>query len=86
MGRSGGGGRRHPATGHAADDFEVVDTTWAHTNVIMSRGEADTVRRDADAVVTDIDTGAFPFDRDWSTWRPDPAWPLPALPTDWAEL
>ena len=24
-----------------------------------------------------------PFDRDWTTWRPDPAWPAPDLPTGW---
>jgi hypothetical protein len=24
-----------------------------------------------------------PFDEDWSTWRPDPAWNEPVLPTDW---
>jgi hypothetical protein len=24
-----------------------------------------------------------PFDEDWSSWRPDPAWPAPELPTGW---
>jgi predicted RNA-binding protein associated with RNAse of E/G family len=24
--------------------------------------------------------GEPPFDRDWSSWRPDPAWPVPTLP------
>jgi protein associated with RNAse G/E len=24
-----------------------------------------------------------PFDRDWSTWRPDPAWQKPSLPKGW---
>jgi hypothetical protein len=24
-----------------------------------------------------------PFDRDWSTWRPDPDWPRPDLPEGW---
>ena len=24
-----------------------------------------------------------PFDEDWSSWRPDPAWPPPELPTGW---
>ena len=24
-----------------------------------------------------------PFDEDWSTWRPDPAWDEPVLPADW---
>jgi predicted RNA-binding protein associated with RNAse of E/G family len=24
-----------------------------------------------------------PFDRDWSTWRPDPSWGVPVLPQGW---
>jgi hypothetical protein len=24
-----------------------------------------------------------PFDRDWTTWRPDPSWPVPELPPGW---
>ncbi len=24
-----------------------------------------------------------PFDRDWTTWRPDPSWGVPELPTGW---
>jgi hypothetical protein len=27
-----------------------------------------------------------PFDRDWSRWRPDPAWPVPSLPPRWGEV
>jgi hypothetical protein len=27
--------------------------------------------------------GEPPFDRDWSRWRPDPAWPVPTLPEGW---
>ena len=27
--------------------------------------------------------GEPPFDRDWSSWRPDPGWCVPELPEDW---
>jgi hypothetical protein len=27
--------------------------------------------------------GEPPFDRDWTGWRPDPAWPIPELPDGW---
>ena len=27
--------------------------------------------------------GEPPFDRDWTGWRPDPAWPTPELPDGW---
>jgi predicted RNA-binding protein associated with RNAse of E/G family len=29
---------------------------------------------------------APPFDRDWSTWRPDPAWPTPELREGWDRI
>ena len=27
-----------------------------------------------------------PFDRDWTTWRPEPSWPLPELPEGWERV
>jgi predicted RNA-binding protein associated with RNAse of E/G family len=27
--------------------------------------------------------GEPPFDTDWSTWIPDPSWPMPTLPAGW---
>ncbi|MEO3975993.1 DUF402 domain-containing protein [Streptomyces sp. CAU 1734] len=27
-----------------------------------------------------------PFRDDWQRWRPDPAWPVPELPADWASV
>jgi hypothetical protein len=27
-----------------------------------------------------------PFDRDWNDWRPDPTWPIPALPEGWHRI
>jgi hypothetical protein len=27
-----------------------------------------------------------PFDRDWTTWRPDPSWPVPELPRGWERV
>lgn len=29
-----------------------------------------------------VEAGQGPFAQDWSGWRPDPEWPLPALPVD----
>ncbi|HET9672021.1 MAG TPA: DUF402 domain-containing protein [Actinomycetota bacterium] len=31
-------------------------------------------------------SGEPPFDRDWTDWRPDPAWPTPELPEGWDRL
>ncbi|HZM76992.1 MAG TPA: DUF402 domain-containing protein [Candidatus Limnocylindrales bacterium] len=33
-------------------------------------------------VVALVDQQAGPFAQPWSTWKPDPAWPLPTLPQD----
>jgi hypothetical protein len=30
--------------------------------------------------------GDAPFDRDWTGWRPDPAWPTPELPPGWDRI
>lgn len=27
-----------------------------------------------------------PFEREWSDWRPDPAWPVPVLPRGWDQV
>lgn len=53
---------------------------------VMSDAEAESVLRDADIVIADVERGAFPFDADWSAWRPDPGWGTPLLPADWDEL
>lgn len=41
--------------------------------------EAAAVRREGERVVALLEARAWPFDRDWAAWRPDPAWPEPAL-------
>jgi hypothetical protein len=45
-------------------------------------GEA--IRREAAAVIADVEARRSPFDEPWPDWRPDTTWPTPALPPDWA--
>jgi hypothetical protein len=40
------------------------------------------VREQGRRAVATLEARAWPFDRDWSGWRPDPGWPRPELPTD----
>lgn len=42
--------------------------------------EAQAFRAEGEAVLAE-----WPFPTGWEEWRPDPAWPLPALPPDWDE-
>jgi hypothetical protein len=41
------------------------------------------LRTAAEDAVRRITAREPPFDRDWTTWRPDPSWPLPELPEGW---
>jgi len=46
--------------------------------------QAGDIRAEGERVIRDIDAAAFPFDGSWCDFRPDPTWPLPALPrTGW---
>ncbi|MDT0532788.1 DUF402 domain-containing protein [Micromonospora sp. DSM 115977] len=46
-------------------------------------GLADTIRAEGDRIAALLDAGERWWDEAWSTWRPDPAWPVPALPSGW---
>lgn len=35
--------------------------------------------REGERAIDALERRAWPFDRDWSAWRPDPAWPRPLL-------
>lgn len=50
---------------------------------VISRDQAAAVTADAEVVIADIEAGRYPYDRDWSTWRPNPAWEEPSLPEGW---
>ena len=41
------------------------------------------LREEAERAVRRILEREPPFDRDWTSWRPDPSWPLPELPAGW---
>jgi hypothetical protein len=42
--------------------------------------QAEAIRRDARAAAAVVAECGAPFSDGWETWRPDPAWPVPALP------
>jgi hypothetical protein len=52
---------------------------------LLSKQEADAIRREGERVIGLIEAGTPPFDPGWASWRPDPAWPVPALPEGWDE-
>jgi predicted RNA-binding protein associated with RNAse of E/G family len=50
---------------------------------IWTPAEAERLRREGEDAVERVVRGRPPFDRDWSSWRPDPAWRTPELPPGW---
>lgn len=45
----------------------------------FTAAEAAELYREGERALARLERREWPFDRDWSTWRPDPAWPPPAL-------
>ena len=50
---------------------------------LLSREQADAVRREGERVIADLEARRRPFDEPWRAWRPDPEWPVPYLPEGW---
>jgi hypothetical protein len=53
---------------------------------LMDARTARGVREAGRAAVEVIRSWGTPFRDGWELWRPDPAWPVPALPADWDRL
>ncbi|WP_405586897.1 DUF402 domain-containing protein [Streptomyces sp. NBC_01190] len=65
---------------HWLDEDEFAQ---AQTDGLMSPELAPQVRQAGLRAVGLIGSWASPFRDHWEDWRPDPAWPVPALPADW---
>ena len=50
---------------------------------VFSPADAKAFRAAGEQAVEHLTTGAPPFDRDWTAWRPDPSWREPELPEGW---
>lgn len=78
----------------ALDIVAAPDLRWQmkdedHFALMLEQGwvtpqEAQQIRRNADDVIARIESRAPPFNEPWPTWRPNPTWPMPVLPDDWA--
>lgn len=72
------------------------DMSWSWKDVdefeeLIKRGfftdeQVTSIRADADRMVRTIESAGSPFSEGWENWRPDPAWPVPELPDDWADV
>jgi len=68
------------ATWHWKDEDELA---WGVMSGRHTAGEAVAFRREGERALEKLRNHAFPFDRDWPSWTPDPAWRSPRLPSGW---
>jgi hypothetical protein len=50
---------------------------------LYTEADVEAFKREAERGLRRILDREPPFDRDWSSWRPDPEWPTPDLPHGW---
>ena len=53
---------------------------------LFTEDEARELHEEGERAVRRLVAREPPFDRDWTAWRPDPAWPVPQLPPGWDAL
>jgi len=80
-------------TDHALDAIVAIDGTWtwkdedelaeAVAHGLFTAEDAERFRADGERAAARILDREPPFDRDWSHWHADPAWPEPSLPAGW---
>jgi len=81
---------------HVLDAIVEPDGSWRwkdedELEKVIARGaftpaQADAFRAEGERGVRRILDREPPFDRDWTTWRPDPSWPIAELPPGWDAL
>jgi hypothetical protein len=63
------------------DEDEMADRTGRPD--YFDRDGAEEIRAEGERVIKLVEAGAYPFDGTCTDFRPDPAWPAPALPDGW---
>ena len=80
----------------ALDIVVAPDRTWHWKDEeelaeLVARGlwtpeQAAAIRAEGERAIERLRAHEEPFDESWITWRPDPSWPIPELPSDWHVL
>jgi predicted RNA-binding protein associated with RNAse of E/G family len=61
------------------------ELAWSVSTGITSPEEAAVIRAEGMRAIQAMETRAWPFQHDWSMWRPNPEWGIPTLPANWAD-
>ena len=59
------------------------ELAWAIEEHLMDDATAALTRAAGHEALAMLEQRAFPFNADWDRWRPEPNWPLPAVPDGW---
>ncbi|MFC6092063.1 DUF402 domain-containing protein [Saccharothrix lopnurensis] len=80
---------------HALDYWAPVDGDWEELDRDefeeqvaegkYTAGQAGAIRATGEEVAAMLTAGTTWWDPAWAAWRPDPDWPVPALPAGWAD-
>jgi hypothetical protein len=60
------------------DEWEL-----AREHNLIEAGLLDDVRREGERIIAEVEAHSWPFSAGFESWRPDPAWPVPSLPSNW---
>lgn len=77
-------------------DVEIrADFTWAWKDEdewdaaldlgLVEREVLIAAREEGERVIGEIRARSWPFNAGFESWRPDPAWPIPTMPDNWAD-
>jgi Protein of unknown function (DUF402) len=74
---------------HELDVWVDADGSWrwkdeddleaAVRHGVFSQEQASSFRAEGERVIAEL-----PFSTGWESWQPDPSWPVPSVPDDWA--
>jgi hypothetical protein len=80
-------------TDHALDIVVAPDRSWRWKDDddlqegvevgLYTARQASAIRSEGERVVERIEAGTAPFEEGWENWRPDPDWPVGAIPPGW---
>lgn len=60
------------------DEFAIVQQRG-----LFPQAAAQAIRAEGEGVIATVEANGWPFNAGWEHWRPDPAWPTPAVPDKW---
>lgn len=53
---------------------------------LVTPAQADAFYAEGKRAIARLEARSSPFTDGWETWRPDPAWPIPSLPSNWDQF